>query len=512
MPVQPGEVSLLTVFADVHYFFSPPTTKPPHHRFDKRSYVYLYHDALNKRGRLEIANHAGTAEQDAFTGYLDLSTVDYTYKQPTLFTITVAPPSPSPPPQTSTWQLPAPDPRAPDNKYMYKIHTVDIYLWTPEDASLFLDSLKRVLHQPQVRVSDIPPAHAEHRDSMSPVVQKLEKAVISTPYDRSASISTTHSGPPPQAQQPQPQAPQAQTPVSPPPPPAPQPPQAFTPMAYNPAAPAAPEPIAHREKTPPPPDADSGLGLNAHPQAQPPPQSAYTNPLTQTFTPQPATGYAPGPGLQRANTFAPVPAPTSSPYQQAAAASPVGYPPSFAGPPADPNAHLYAGSTSHTPQPAPGGLQRQNTMPAYGFAGPPIGPPSAVSPTAGGQAGYPGYPAAAPQGAYGASPVAGPAAGAYGGSPAGSPGLPGQGYQQGYAAGQQVPGQQVPGQYGSYGPVAEAGTTHSLHGQLYRPEGEGAKPAKPGGGQEAATGKFEQRADRIEKGVSRFLKKLDKKF
>lgn len=55
-------------FADVHYYFSPPASKPLHHRFDKSSYVYLYHDAINKRGRLEVANHAGTADQDAFTG------------------------------------------------------------------------------------------------------------------------------------------------------------------------------------------------------------------------------------------------------------------------------------------------------------------------------------------------------------------------------------------------------------------------------------------------------------
>ena len=37
----------------------------------------------------------------------------------------------------------------------------------------------------------------------------------------------------------------------------------FAPMAYNPAAPPAPEPIAHREKTPPPPDAADGTGLAA---------------------------------------------------------------------------------------------------------------------------------------------------------------------------------------------------------------------------------------------------------
>ncbi|KAL2427005.1 hypothetical protein ABEF95_006521 [Exophiala dermatitidis] len=37
----------------------------------------------------------------------------------------------------------------------------------------------------------------------------------------------------------------------------------FTPLAYNPAAPAAPEPIAHREDTPPPVDGMDGTGLAA---------------------------------------------------------------------------------------------------------------------------------------------------------------------------------------------------------------------------------------------------------
>jgi hypothetical protein len=56
-------------YADVHYYFNPPISKPiSHHRFDKRSYVYLYHDALKRKGRLEVANHAGTPEQDAFSG------------------------------------------------------------------------------------------------------------------------------------------------------------------------------------------------------------------------------------------------------------------------------------------------------------------------------------------------------------------------------------------------------------------------------------------------------------
>ncbi|KAI4120313.1 MAG: hypothetical protein LQ341_007561, partial [Variospora aurantia] len=40
--------------------------------------------------------------------------------------------------------------------------------------------------------------------------------------------------------------------------------ETFKPLAYNPAAPPAPEPIKHREKTPPPPDAETeGTGLSA---------------------------------------------------------------------------------------------------------------------------------------------------------------------------------------------------------------------------------------------------------
>jgi hypothetical protein len=55
-------------FADIHYFISPPSQKPPHHRFDKGSYVYLYHNPIRQTGRIEIANHAGTPDQDAFAG------------------------------------------------------------------------------------------------------------------------------------------------------------------------------------------------------------------------------------------------------------------------------------------------------------------------------------------------------------------------------------------------------------------------------------------------------------
>ncbi|KAE9972316.1 hypothetical protein EG327_009520 [Venturia inaequalis] len=460
MPLQPGEVPLLTLFSDIHTYFGPPIAKPVHHRFDKRSYFYLYHDALNKRGRVEVANHAGTPEQDAFTGYLDASKVEYSYRQPNLFTITIsaAPPSVSTPQNDlSQWHVPAFDLRS-ENKYMYKIHTIDVYLWKPDDASLLLDSFKRVLHAHQLQVDGAPPViQTEYRDSMSPVVQNLERVAITTPM-RSESVSTTHSFPGPPTQH-TPTASHTSTPQP-------------APMAYNPAAPAAPEPIAHREKTPPPPDAENGTGLHGAP-------SAYGGPVHGGFAPQQTSSYTPGvvpgmpmPGIQCAHTLqlgsmnsnAPLPPPPQSPYGASFAAPP------RAPPNTDPNAHLYANAP-----PTPG-LQRQHTAPYT------PGPPASAPPTQ-----YASYPTS-----YNASAVAP------------SPGLQSPGFMQ---------QQQT---YNQYGDHATNQTQHSMHQNLYIPEGytpEAGGHAKPAqGGQAAATGKFEQRAEKLEKGVGRFLKKLDKKF
>lgn len=55
-------------FADAHYFYGQATTKPAHHRFDKGSYVYLFENTTLRRARVEIANNAGTPDQDAFDG------------------------------------------------------------------------------------------------------------------------------------------------------------------------------------------------------------------------------------------------------------------------------------------------------------------------------------------------------------------------------------------------------------------------------------------------------------
>jgi hypothetical protein len=442
-----------------------------------------------------------------------------------MFTITVqgrilANPTSAPSPQQdiSQWHLPAADMRN-EGKYMFKLHTIDLYFWTPEDAELFLDSLKRVLAPGQLRILDANTTHPEHRDSMSPVVQQLEKAAITQPQQaqRSNSISTTHTTNSTAAVGAGVVPANGHTPVSPPVSPpatdAQQVPPVFAPMAYNPAAPAAPEPIAHREKTPPPLDAEGGTGLNiaaTHESGamhMPPQQQQYMmNPLQQQFTPQPTAGpYAPGPGVQRANTIAQtsIPGVQPGPPMAAPLQSP-SYGATFAGPPqpnlqhgVDPNAHLYA----QQQQPS-AGLMRQNTMPVGGYAP---------------QSQYAQYPAAA---GYAGAPLSS-------GTPV-SPGLyqqlpppPQQQSQQQQQQQQQPQPQQAayaPGNLPAYVPQQQQsayGVNHGIHNQLYIPEG-ATTPAQAGPGQEAATGKFEQRMKATEKGVntgfSKLLKRLDKKI
>ncbi|KAL2110814.1 hypothetical protein VUR80DRAFT_641 [Thermomyces stellatus] len=71
MAAKPGEENVATLYGDIHYYYAPPSQKPPHHRFDKASYVYLFENASERRARVEIANNAGTDDQDAFEGCKD---------------------------------------------------------------------------------------------------------------------------------------------------------------------------------------------------------------------------------------------------------------------------------------------------------------------------------------------------------------------------------------------------------------------------------------------------------
>lgn len=168
---------------------------------------------------------------------------------------------------------------------------MDIYLWAQEDATLVTEALRKLLPADQLEFPEVEPDSEPARiegppstaNQMSPVVQNLEHMAVSDPaYNGQKRDSNQQSR-------------SAVSPVSsfashnipPPPPPPGGPPQAvhspspalsdlsqrrsavdtkqqsdFTPMAYNPAAPPAPEPIAHREKTPPPEDGDPGIGLS----------------------------------------------------------------------------------------------------------------------------------------------------------------------------------------------------------------------------------------------------------
>lgn len=375
----------------------------------------------------------------------------------------------------SQWHLPAPD-QSNSGRYMYRLHTLDLYFWTTEDAGLFLDSLKRVLQPHQLQVVANPqgtPAPEHKNDVMNPVVAKLEKAAISH-SSRSPSVGTAQSFPgPPTAPAPTSSPPTADPNVN------------YTPMAYNPAAPAAPEPIAHREKTPPPPDAADGTGLGTaamHDQAH---AQQYGNPLQTSFAPQSTSSqpYMPGPpsrtqtfagppapGIQRTGTTTSIPPPPQSP-------------PAFAPPPAGPPPGQYDPQSG--PQP---GLQRQSTLPVQQYAN------------------YPASPA------YPPSAVQSP------GAPASQSPLPSPGYapqqQQYQPLASPPPGGYAQFQYGSTVPQQTAASqeTYATHQQLYRPTEQeaGVKDHSPAGSQRSSN--IGKRAEKVEKGVGKFLKKLDKKF
>jgi hypothetical protein len=357
-----------------------------------------------------------------------------------------------PPPNTQEWHLPTFDPRN-ENKYMYKLHTVDIYFWTKEDALQFVNGIRRVLPAAQLTVLDEPVAPPPHQEDMSPIVQKLENVAISDPsYQQgrtrdSRTTTAAFPGPPISA------TPQSEESSN------------FAPMAYNPAAPAAPEAIKHREKTPPPEDgaanplaaaAASDQGQTFGPTY---PQQGFSGPLGQ-----PQTSYftgAPAPPPQQSvqspfaqhfqNTFAapPTAATVAAPYGQA--------PPSATAPPA-----YQQQASSHVPVTQyanyPGSPNSAMTTP--GIYSPGVSSPLTT----------PGFHA---------------------------PGAPPGGYSQ--------------FQYGSQINSTPLMNDYSIHQQLYRPTEEEsahhkAKALKP------PRGKLEQRAGQVEKGVGSLLKKLEKKI
>ncbi|GKT65093.1 RNA recognition motif-containing protein [Colletotrichum tofieldiae] len=468
-------------FGDVHYFYSPPTSKPPHHRFDKGSYVYLFENANDRRARIEIANQPGTEEQDAFDGFLDKTHVRYSYNHQCMVTLIVGETT-----DQMEWHLPTYDPQN-QNKYHYKLHSLDIYFWKPEDALQFVNGIRFVLPPSQVEILDEPQQqqqqqqqqhHQVHQPApVSSVVQQLEHVAISdpnygTPNTTSHTAPPSFPGPPPTSAV---QAPEQQ-----------QQPASFVPMAYNPAAPAAPETIRHREKTPPPEDGPID-----------PLAAAVAYDAQAPFSP----GFVPPPGFQSAQGIgiggAGLPPPPPPPQQQ------------FGGPPAQPGLHRavtmpvqavhnglaspgltnpygspFPTSPGFQPPPPPPPQQQHTTPPAQQASQP--APPPSSTPQATPPITNPGPPATPTAAAPPVAPPGGFSQYSYTSS-------------NGTATPQQQ--QQQPGAF-----------DYSIHAQAYRPTEMEANKYKGYAGKQDPSGKLEQNMGRLEKGVTGMFRKFEKKF
>nr|POE60615.1 hypothetical protein CFP56_73978 [Quercus suber] len=513
-------------FADIHYYFSEPTAKPPHHRFDRGSYVYLFHNPTQGYAKIEVANNAGTSEQDAFVGYLTTAaSLNYSYNQPTRCSLDVSEASSE---DLSKWHLPNFNEKN-EQKYLYKIHTLDIYLWTEKDAAAFLNHLKSIMPTDKLVLKDVPlsqkTAAGEHRDTMSPVVQQLERTAIVShfpPRAESAVSMQSLPGPPTPAGTSSP-ASMVQQPAP-----------THSVMAYNPAAPAAPERIQYREKTPPPIDDGRGTGLghatkydnlpiaqyanpsssSGYQSAQPTPQSAYFTgpPQAGQYHHHGSTGHVPGPPGSYGAGIPPPPPSAGFPshtQQQSGqfAPPPTGHPSS---PP--PHQQNFNRQSFHTGTPPAQGQQQPTQYAGYPTAG--FGP-SLQSP------GMPPTPSALPAHGHYQQPLQSPGLPPPppGGPPSQthSPQPPQLQHHHSYSSQSSQPvhsystynysnAQQMP-QFNQHG-----GYSGDVHSQIYRPtdseasHGQQSKP-KP---ERQGNGKLEEKIGGVEKRVGGFLKRLDK--
>ncbi|MCJ1292423.1 hypothetical protein MMC34_003973 [Xylographa carneopallida] len=518
-----GEERLLTLYADAHYYFGEPTPRPLHHRFDKGSYVYLYRNAVEKRGRLEVANNAGKPEQDAFTGYLDSAKISQSYKHPTLCTIVVdgfhsrLGSKSSPISQDNHhWRLPSTDPRD-EGKFLFRLHTIDLYFWTVQDSQTFLAAVRRSLQEEQLDIES-PVVLEPHVGAMSPVVQQLENVAITDPAyhngqtrnSRTTSIPTSS----PARVPPTHEDPRKQEAAD------------FTPLAYNPAAPPAPEVIKHREKTPPPPEAVTGTGLAAaayHDQVQ---ASRPQNSTAFSAVP-PAHLQSPPPNMQSPQAYSgPPQSHASSAYGPS---SPSG--PHITSPSASAQGNR-ASSISSLPPPPPKstGTTHNPYFPPTNitsFAPPPSSSNSVASPQSQNRnpafAPPPPNPNAHLMGP-GITPMESPATQILGNSYVAGPPQPLQHLHPQYAdylsSRPQQP--QPVGGYSNYKYNNQQSYHHggdedySIHNQVYRPTEEEShghgrhRPSDAGPGQQP--GRLEARAEKAEKGINSFLRKLEKKI
>ncbi|KAL8716015.1 MAG: hypothetical protein Q9225_006297 [Loekoesia sp. 1 TL-2023] len=487
-------------------------------RFDKGSYLYLYKNKDDRGGRLEIANYVGKPEQDAFTWTLDSVKVHQSHKHPTLCTITVdgngAIPA-SPPIQHPEyhWRLPNTDPRN-EGKYLFRLHTLDIYFWTAADATSLMDALERMLEPQQVEITDRLSAPAAHEHLMSPVVQKLENVAIEdSAYQdgktRDSRPSVVAFAPPPTVASSNTQ----ETPKS-------NGPDSFKPLAYNPAAPPAPEPIKHREKTPPPPEAEhEGTGLSAAAyNDHAPVVSPLSHPSHSSLSqpPYPTSMHSPA---------------YSSPQTHG---SPYASPPPFAGLTGmSPVPDGRAGSMSSLPPPPPQGVRNSSISSTRAPSRTPSTQVQGLSSATSQQPTF-SLPPLDPNSHYagGSQPLDSPSAQILGKSYVGHPPQPLQHLQPQYAdyfanrpqQPQQGQAQEPIGGYSNYNYAQphhhhhhqshQPGNESDVHSQLYRPTEEEThhhKHHRPSDGGQP-TGRLEQQAGRIDKGVNRFFKKLEKRI
>lgn len=531
----------LNRYTDLHTYFDAPTPRPFLHRFDKSSYFYVYYNSTRQTTRIEVALNPGTPDQAAFNGYLDHVKIEHSRHFPTRVTLIVdanGQPSVSPASARASkdpdeWRLASADPRDPGTN-KYRIHTVDFYFWNEEDSRLILTICKKLLQPHQVETDEPEISHAaepepepqsatNHHDTVSPVVQNLEHMAVSDPaYQKgnAALQSRATQLPPPPSQAPTPAHAMAASPSpgsstaanverkAPEHPSVPTASSGYAPLAYNPAAPPAPEPIAHREDTPPPADAADGTGLttaarhdNTYPHGQQPPQQHAS--LTGGPSPQPAQygHYAPSPpsfgphasatpsfGPQAGAGISPQPpqsfaagapqhsasSPLPSSHRTSSVSTNQGTAPSSATStaaqhyvpnPHDPNAHIFG---QQQPVQSPG------TQFYSSINGQPHKPLQHVQPQ------YPDYLAA---GSSPPPPVGGYAA-------------------YNYAHGSQPPQQHQPG-----------GNPYDIHSQVYRPTEEEHqshhhhKPSRSSSTQHQPSG-----VERLEKGVGKFFKRIEKKI
>ncbi|KAI4250192.1 MAG: hypothetical protein L6R40_000364 [Gallowayella cf. fulva] len=513
------EERLLTVYADVHYFFSAPTPRPLSHRFDKGSYLYLYRNIDQRGGRVEVANNVGKPEQDAFTGALDTITLRQSHKHPNLCTVTVdgyQAHSPSSQHPEHHWRLPNTDPRN-EGKYLFRLHTLDIYFWTAADATSFVASIERLLEPEQLQILDKPLAPAAHEKLMSPVVQKLENvAVEDSAYQNgktrnSRSAMPVFSPPPTAASDARQGVPNTQDQ------------ETYKPLAYNPAAPPAPEPIKYREKTPPPPEAETeGTGLSA---------AAYNDHnISHAVSPLSHPGHAslsqpPYPSSMHSSAYS-SPQPHGSPYNS---------PPPFAGRSGiSPAPGSRIGSISTFPPPPPQGVRTASISSAQAPSGSPSTQLQRLSSNTSSQPSY-SAPSRDPNAFHlGANkPLDSPSAQILGNSYVGPPPQPLQHLQPQYAdylanrpQHQHAPHEQAQdlssGQSSHHSAQPhqhhhhshQHGSDYDVHNQLYRPTEEEAHRHKHHRPSDAgqSSGKLEQQAGRLDKGVNRFFKKLEKRI